>query len=179
MRSPLNKEILSQAFKTIFSPFFLIKIVSPKLPLNPPSRPGGETIRWPEIIEKVIGSRNLVFRTTPFPPRTRPDPPEPFLKEIGFQLTAPQRTVSMEINADLNGKYPMRRLRPFLSHAVELLVHLFVGDDLLRLEDEGGAANDDGAHLGRGLFPGHAGRTKCMPRGSTREDAPALTATRK
>jgi ATP-dependent DNA helicase RecG len=35
---------------------------------------------------------------------------EPFLKEIGFQLTAPQRTVSMEINADLNGKYPMRRL---------------------------------------------------------------------
>ena len=34
----------------------------------------------------------------------------PFLKQIGFQLTDAQRTVSMEINADLNGKHPMRRL---------------------------------------------------------------------
>lgn len=33
-----------------------------------------------------------------------------FLKQIGFQLTDAQRTVSMEINADLTGRHPMRRL---------------------------------------------------------------------
>ena len=34
----------------------------------------------------------------------------PFLKQLGFQLTDSQRTVSMEIDGDLNGKHPMRRL---------------------------------------------------------------------
>lgn len=34
----------------------------------------------------------------------------PFLKQIGFHLTDSQRAVSMEIDGDLNGKHPMRRL---------------------------------------------------------------------
>ena len=34
----------------------------------------------------------------------------PFLKQLGFQLTDAQRAVSMEIEGDLNGKHPMRRL---------------------------------------------------------------------
>ncbi len=34
----------------------------------------------------------------------------PFLKQLGFQLTDSQQTVSMEIDGDLNGKQPMRRL---------------------------------------------------------------------
>ena len=35
---------------------------------------------------------------------------KPFLEAVGFQLTDAQRTVSMEIEADLAGKHPMRRL---------------------------------------------------------------------
>lgn len=35
---------------------------------------------------------------------------QPFLEAVGFQLTDAQRTVSMEIEADLAGKHPMRRL---------------------------------------------------------------------
>ena len=35
---------------------------------------------------------------------------EPFLKQLGFQLTDAQRAVSMEIEGDLSGKHPMRRL---------------------------------------------------------------------
>ncbi|SVE49001.1 uncharacterized protein METZ01_LOCUS501855, partial [marine metagenome] len=35
---------------------------------------------------------------------------KPFLKQIGFHLTDSQRAVSMEIDGDLNGKHPMRRL---------------------------------------------------------------------
>ena len=35
---------------------------------------------------------------------------QPFLQAVGFQLTDAQRTVSMEIEADLAGKHPMRRL---------------------------------------------------------------------
>jgi len=34
----------------------------------------------------------------------------PFLKQLEFQLTDAQRTVQMEIEGDLNGKHPMRRL---------------------------------------------------------------------
>ena len=34
----------------------------------------------------------------------------PFLKQLSFQLTDTQRAVSMEIEGDLNGKHPMRRL---------------------------------------------------------------------
>jgi ATP-dependent DNA helicase RecG len=34
----------------------------------------------------------------------------PFLNKLGFQLTSAQRAVSMEIEGNLNGKHPMRRL---------------------------------------------------------------------
>ena len=47
-----------------------------------------------------------------------------------------------------------RHKRRHSQRSIELLVHGLVVDDLLRLEDEGRTAHNDGAHLGCGRLRG-------------------------
>src|SRR5215831_3384111 len=49
----------------------------PSAPGPPPAMPNAGTLRWPASVVTIIGSRNLIRRTPPSPPRQRPLPPLP------------------------------------------------------------------------------------------------------
>ncbi|EEQ38165.1 hypothetical protein CLUG_02287 [Clavispora lusitaniae ATCC 42720] len=50
--------------------------LKPRSPSEPPSKPCGGTTRLSDKIDAVTGTRNSMSRTTPFPPRWAPAPPE-------------------------------------------------------------------------------------------------------
>lgn len=63
-------------------------------------------------LQSIIRRRRVTMQTkaTALPCAGNGSFVNPFLQQLEFQLTDAQRTVQMEIESDLNGKHPMRRL---------------------------------------------------------------------